>query len=127
LLPPAHAAAELEANLMSESAVIYTATDATRTTTPEPGMIRQVLAYNPHLMLVRHTFEKGWKGARHSHPHHQMVYVVRGHILFQAQGKSWEMRAGDSIVVDGGVEHEASAFEPSEVLDVFTPYRQEYS
>ena len=112
---------------MSESAVIYTATDATRTTTPEPGMIRQVLAYNPHLMLVRHTFEKGWKGARHSHPHHQMVYVVRGHILFQAQGKSWEMRAGDSIVIDGGIEHEASAFEPSEVLDVFTPYRQEYA
>jgi quercetin dioxygenase-like cupin family protein len=127
LLLPAQAAAELEANSMSESAVIYTATDATRTTVPEPGMIRQVLAYNPHLLLVRHTFEKGWKGARHSHPHHHIVYVVRGHILFQAEGKSWQMRAGDSIVVDGGVEHQASALEPSEVLDVFTPYRQEYS
>jgi quercetin dioxygenase-like cupin family protein len=112
---------------MSEPGVIYTATDATKTTTPEPGMVRQVLAYNPHLMLVRHTFDKDWKGARHSHPHHQMVYVVRGHIRFQAEGKSWEMRAGDSIVVDGGIEHEASAVEPSEVLDVFTPYRQEYT
>ncbi len=56
-----------------------------------------------------------------------MVYVVRGHILFQAQGKSWEMRSGDSIVIEGGIEHEASAFEPSEVLDVFTPYRQDYA
>jgi quercetin dioxygenase-like cupin family protein len=112
---------------MSEPGVIYTATNATKTTNPEPGMIRQVLAYNPHLMLVRHTFEKGWKGARHSHPHHQMVYVVRGHIIFQAEGKSWEMRAGDSIVVEGGVEHEASAVEGSEVLDVFTPYRKEYA
>jgi quercetin dioxygenase-like cupin family protein len=37
------------------------------------------------------------------------------------------MRAGDGIVVDGGVEHEASAVEASEVLDVFTPYRQEYA
>lgn len=112
---------------MSNPGAIYTATDATKVTTPEPGMIRQVLAYNPHLMLVRHTFEKGWKGARHSHPHHQMVYVVRGHILFQAEEKSWEMHTGDSIFVDGGIEHEASAFEPSEVLDVFTPYRQEYA
>jgi quercetin dioxygenase-like cupin family protein len=112
---------------MSESRVICTTTNATRVTTPEPGMIRQVLAYNPHLMLVRHTLEKSWKGVRHSHPHHQMVYVVRGHILFQAEGKSWEMRAGDSIVVDGGVEHEASAIEASEVLDIFTPYRQEYA
>ncbi len=112
---------------MSDSGVIYTATDATATTTPEPGMIRQVLAYSPHLMLVRHTLEKDWKGVRHSHPHHQMVYVVRGHIRFRAQGKSWEMRAGDSLVVDEGVEHEAAAIEHSEVLDVFTPYRQEYA
>lgn len=112
---------------MSEVGVIYTATDATGTSTPEPGMVRQVLAYNPHLMLVRHNFQKGWKGARHSHPHHQLVYVVKGHILFAAEGKNWELRAGDSIVVDGGVEHEASAFEASEVLDVFTPYRQDYA
>ena len=112
---------------MSESGVTYIATDATGVTTPEPGMVRQVLAYNPHIMLVRHTFQKGWKGARHSHPHHQIVYVVRGHILFQSEGKAWDLHAGDSIVVDGGVEHEASAFEPSEVLDIFTPYRQEYA
>jgi quercetin dioxygenase-like cupin family protein len=112
---------------MTEPGVIYTATNATKTTTPEPGMIRQVLAWSPQLMLVRHTFEKGWKGARHSHPHHQLVYVVSGHICFQAEGTTWEMRAGDSIVVNGGVEHEASASEPSEVLDVFTPFRQEYA
>lgn len=56
-----------------------------------------------------------------------MVYVVRGHILFEAQGKSWEMHGGDSIVVDGGVEHQASAFEASEILDIFTPYRQDYA
>jgi quercetin dioxygenase-like cupin family protein len=112
---------------MNEDSVIYTATDATKVTTPEPGMLRQVLAFNPHLMLVRHTLEKGWKGARHSHPHHQMVYVVRGHILFQAEGKSWELHAGDSIAVNGGVEHEASAFEASEILDIFSPYREEYA
>lgn len=112
---------------MKESGVIYKATNATRTTTPEPGMIRQVLAYNPHLMLVRHTFEKGWKGARHSHPHHQIVYVTRGRIRFEAEGRSWEMAAGDSVVVDGGVEHEAAALEASEVLDVFTPFRQDYA
>ena len=67
---------------MYTKGVTYTATNATPMTTPEPGMIRQVLAYNPQLMMVRHTFSKGWAGARHSHPHHQMVYVTRGHILF---------------------------------------------
>jgi len=112
---------------MTTSGVTYTATNATPLSTPESGMIRQVLAYNPHLMMVRHTFSKGWAGARHSHPHHQMVYVTRGHILFEAEGKQWNLRAGDCLVVDGGVEHHASALEYCEVLDVFTPYRQDYA
>lgn len=112
---------------MNETGIIYTATDAPLATAPEPGMLRQVLAYNPHLMLVRHQFEKGWVGARHSHPHHQLVYVVKGHIRFEAEDKSWEMRSGDSVVVNGSVEHQASALENSEVLDVFTPYREEYA
>lgn len=112
---------------MSESRVVYTATDATEVTAPEPGMERQVLAYSPHLMLVRHIFKKGWNGARHSHPHHQMVYIVRGHIRFEAEGKSWDLRSGDSIVVDGDVHHQASALEDSEVLDIFTPYREDYA
>jgi quercetin dioxygenase-like cupin family protein len=112
---------------MSEGGVVYTATDATEVTRPEAGMERQVLAYSPQLMLVRHRFEKGWSGARHSHPHHQMVYVVRGHIRFEAAGRSWEARGGDSLVVDGGVAHQAAALEDSEVLDVFTPYREEYA
>lgn len=112
---------------MSNSAVIYTATAAPPATTPEPGMMRQVLSYNPHLMLVRHRFEKGWAGARHSHPHHQLVYVISGRIRFEAEDKSWEMGAGDSIVVNGDVEHQAAALEDSEVLDVFTPYREDYA
>jgi quercetin dioxygenase-like cupin family protein len=93
---------------------------------PEPGMIRQVLAHNDQLMLVRHHFEAGWAGARHSHPHGQLVYVVSGAIRLVVGDQPFELRAGDSIVVDGGVEHEASASEPSEVLDVFTPVREEY-
>jgi len=112
---------------MKESGVVYTASDATPTSTPEPGMIRQVLAYNAQLMLVRHNFTKGWVGARHKHPHHQMVYVVKGHIVFEAEGKSWELRAGDSVVVGGDLDHQASALEDSEVLDIFTPYREDYA
>jgi quercetin dioxygenase-like cupin family protein len=112
---------------MSGSGVVYTATEAAAKLTPEAGMVRQVLAYSPQLMLVRHRFEKGWSGARHSHPHHQLVYVTRGHIRFEAEGKTWELRAGDSVVVDGGVEHKASALEDSEALDVFTPYREDYA
>ena len=111
---------------MEQSGVVYNATDATEVTKPEPGVLRQVLAHDPQLMLVRHIYERGWKGARHSHPQHQMMYVVRGHVRLQVKGKNWKLRAGDSIIVNGGVEHETAALETSEVLDIFMPFREDY-
>lgn len=77
-------------------------------------------------MLVRHLMEQGWVGIRHSHPHEQLVYVVRGHIRAKLGGETLDAHAGDSFVVPGGAEHEARALVESEVLDVFTPFRQEY-
>ena len=104
----------------------FVKTQDAQTFAPEPGMKRQVLAHTDQLMLVRHYFEKDWVGARHSHPHHQLVYVVSGSIRVDIDGKSFDVHAGDSFVVDGNVEHQASALEPSEVLDVFTPVREDY-
>lgn len=96
-------------------------------TAPEPGMLRQVLAHSPQLMVVRHQFKKGWVGAAHAHPHHQLVYVISGSISITTNGQTQTAKAGDSFIVDGGVEHQASALEDSEVLDVFTPIREDYA
>jgi quercetin dioxygenase-like cupin family protein len=89
-------------------------------------MTRQVLAHSDQLMLVRHYFDQDWSGARHSHLHHQLVYVVRGALRVEVGGEIFDVSAGDSFVVEGGVEHQASALEASEVLDVFTPVREDY-
>jgi quercetin dioxygenase-like cupin family protein len=111
---------------MKENGVIYAPSDAPASS-PEPGMNRQVLAHNQNVMLVRHRLLKGWKGTSHSHPHEQLVYVVSGLIEFNAAGRTTELRAGDSIVVTGNVEHQATALEDSDVLDVFVPYREDYA
>jgi quercetin dioxygenase-like cupin family protein len=111
---------------MNENGVVYTPTDAT-TVSPEHGVQRQVLAYNRTVMLVRHHFLKGWKGTSHSHPHEQLVYVVTGRIQFNSKCKTIELRRGDSVIVEGNVEHQATALEDSEVRDVFAPYREEYT
>ena len=112
---------------MKDDGQVLVSLSAANTTIPEPGMQRQVLAYNQKVMLVRHNFIKGWKGGRHSHPHEQLVYVVTGCILFIAGDKTMEMHSGDSIIVEEDVEHQATALEDSEVLDVFVPYRSEYA
>lgn len=93
---------------------------------PEPGLKRKVLAHNEKLSLVEHRMKKGWVGSMHSHPHEQIVYVVSGHLKVICQGKTYDVRGGDSFVVRGGVEHGASAVEDSLVVDIFTPCREEY-
>jgi quercetin dioxygenase-like cupin family protein len=93
---------------------------------PEPGLARRVLAYNDKLFLAEHQMVKGWAGAMHSHPHDQVVYIVRGHLRVNCLGKTFELRAGDSFVVRGGVPHGAFAVEESLIIDVFTPCREDY-
>ena len=93
---------------------------------PEPGLTRLVGAYNEKLFLAEHRMEKGWVGAWHSHPHDQIVYVVSGHLRVMCGESTFDVRSGDSFVVRGGVEHQASALENSHVIDVFTPCRNDY-
>ena len=112
---------------MEELKILVTHSDDREMTVPEPGLRRQVMSYSPSMMLVRHRMNKGWVGLRHSHPHEQMVYVLSGHIVFEHPGFKFEAKGGDSFLVPGGVEHQASAYEDSEVLDIFTPYREEYA
>jgi quercetin dioxygenase-like cupin family protein len=98
----------------------------TKQSSPEPGLRRFVGANNDKLFLAEHRMEKGWIGAAHSHPHEQIVYVVSGHLTLNCAGKTFDLHAGDSFVVRGGVEHQASAVEASHVIDVFTPCREDY-
>lgn len=97
-----------------------------KTSEPEEGLRRRVLAYNEKLFLAEHQMVKGWSGAMHSHPHDQVVYIVRGRLKVSCLGKTFELHAGDTFVVRGGVQHGASALEDSLVIDVFTPCREDY-
>jgi len=114
------------ANVATYPDVVVVQAEVPRPSTPEPGLIRKVLAYNDKLFLVEHHMKAGWVGTLHSHPHEQAVYIVRGHLEVRCGNKAFEVRAGDSFVVRGGVEHGARAIEESLVVDVFTPMREDY-
>ena len=96
-------------------------------TSPEPGLKRQVMSHSAELMLVRHTMAAGWVGAPHSHPHAQLVYIVHGEIHLTVAGQVNILKTGDSLLVDGDLQHQATAPVDSEVLDVFTPRRDDYA
>ena len=105
--------------------IVVSGTEA-RTSAPEAGLQRKVLAYNDQLFLAEHRMQKGWSGAVHSHPHEQIVYIVQGHLRITASDREFEVRSGDSFVVRGGIAHGATALEDSIVIDVFTPCREDY-
>jgi quercetin dioxygenase-like cupin family protein len=100
--------------------------EETHTSNPEPGLLRAIGASSKNLLVAEHRMQKGWVGARHQHPHEQLVYVVSGHLAVTVDQASFEVKAGDSFVVPGDTDHQASALEDSWVIDVFTPCREEY-
>jgi quercetin dioxygenase-like cupin family protein len=108
------------------SDVVVTRANEARQSAPEPGLTRLIGAYNEKLFLAEHRMEKGWIGSRHSHSHDQVVYVVSGRLRVTCGDRPFEIGAGDSFVVRGGIEHQAAALEPSVVIDVFTPIRDDY-
>jgi unsaturated pyranuronate lyase len=114
-----------EKNLTSADFCLIRSTDGT-ITSPERGLVRRVGAYNDKLLLAEHRMEKGWVGARHQHPHDQIVYVVSGQLSVTINSEIFVAGAGDSFVVRGGVDHQAVALEDSVVLDVFAPCRCDY-
>ena len=99
---------------------------AIKETNPEPGLVRRIGAYNEKLFLAEHKMEKGWVGAAHSHPHEQLVYVISGHLQVSCGSEQFDVRAGESFVVPGNMQHQARAIEDSHVIDVFTPCREDY-
>lgn len=106
--------------------VLFMSEKNANTSEPEPGLLREILAHSPAMMLVRHAMRKGWQGASHFHPHEQLIYVLSGHIAISVGGGSLEISAGDNLIVASNVDHQATALEDSVVLDVFTPAREDY-
>lgn len=95
-------------------------------TYPDRGVARQVLAESPELMLVSVRFEEGAEGALHSHPHVQASYCASGRFRFRLDGAEHELRAGDSLMVPSGVEHGCLCLEAGELIDSFTPRRDDF-
>ena len=51
------------------------------------GVTRKVLSYSRKLMTVELKFPAGAVGAKHSHPHEQIGYIVSGSLIYQEEGE----------------------------------------
>lgn len=92
----------------------------------EPGVKRKIMAYGPDLMVVRVTFDAGAVGKAHSHPHRQASYVESGVFDVTIDGRTERLNAGDTFFVPADLVHGVVAVEAGQLVDSFTPMREEF-
>jgi quercetin dioxygenase-like cupin family protein len=90
-----------------------------------PGVRRKIHLPGKALMVMEVHFETGAIGADHNHPHEQLSYCLKGRIEFQIEGAKTVIQTGETISIPCGANHGVLALEPTALLDVFTPLRED--
>ena len=74
--------------------------------------------------------EKGNFATTHQHPHEQCGYVISGEYRLKVEIPEENidilLHAGDSYAIPGNTPHSFEVIEGGEVVDVFTPQREDY-
>ncbi len=91
------------------------------------GVTRQVLADAPELMVVAFRFDRtGASGALHHHTHVQSTYVATGRFRFTIDDDTFEVGTGDSFIIPSGAVHGCVCLSPGQLIDTFTPRRDDF-
>ena len=93
-----------------------------------PGIVRRTLAYNEEVMLCHFNMKAGAQIPLHNHRASQVGYIISGKARFigKQDSDAFEVSAGDSYLFDPHVHHGAEIIEDAELIEVFTPSREEY-
>ncbi|WP_418982212.1 cupin domain-containing protein [Alistipes sp.] len=90
------------------------------------GIRRQIMGYDPNLMVVKVRFDAGAVGARHSHPHAQTTCIVSGRFEANVGSQTRTLGPGDACYVDPDQPHGLRCLEEGIVLDIFAPARTDF-
>jgi quercetin dioxygenase-like cupin family protein len=91
-----------------------------------PGVELKTLVHGEKTLMAEFLLEKGRQLPKHSHPHEQTGYLVKGYIRLTIGLETFEVMPGDSWCVPGDVEHSAEIIEASVAIEVFSPVREDY-
>ena len=90
------------------------------------GVNLDSLAVGEKSMVTKMNYIAGNYATEHTHPHEQCGYVISGRYLMTIEENEFILEAGDSYAVPGNMPHSFKVLEAGEVIDVFTPQREDY-
>lgn len=90
------------------------------------GVHLDSLAVGEKTMVTKMNYVAGNYATEHTHPHEQCGYVISGKYLMTIENKEYVLEPGDSYAVPGNLPHSFQVLETGEVIDVFTPHREDY-
>lgn len=93
------------------------------------GVSLDVLAIGERSMATKMNYAQGDFATWHTHPHEQYGYVVSGRYRLRTAGTPSVdaiLKSGDSYAIPSLLPHSFEVLESGEVVDVFTPHREDY-
>lgn len=91
-----------------------------------PGIKLKTLVYGEKTLFSEFRMEADSTLPKHSHPHEQTGYLVKGKIRLTIGQETLDVGPGDSWCIPGHTEHSAEILEYSVAIEVFSPVREEY-
>lgn len=90
------------------------------------GVSLDSLAVGEKSVVTKMNYAVGNFASDHKHPNEQSGYVISGKYILKIENKEYELTSGDSYSIPGNKEHSFRVIEAGEVVDVFTPIREDY-
>ena len=90
------------------------------------GITRKTLVHGKNTLMTEFVLKKGAVLPAHQHPQEQTGYLVSGHMVLTIGNDVHEVRAGDSWMIPGNVEHRATIVADSVAVEIFSPVRDDY-
>jgi quercetin dioxygenase-like cupin family protein len=91
-----------------------------------PGIKMRTLVYGDNTLMTEVLLEKDSVLPKHSHPHEQTGYLVKGKMSLMIGAETFTVGPGDSWCIPGNTDHGANILEDSVAVEVFSPVREEY-
>jgi len=85
-----------------------------------------LLSHGPESMVSKMLYKANDNVPSHAHPNEQSGYVLSGKYRIKFSDFDQSLEEGDTYSIPANVEHSIEIIVPGEVIDFFTPPREDY-